>query len=72
MVERSSKTLMIRQAIGTALGLTLTAVPFLLLIPRDNSAESQLSRRVNPRLQHSSLLESNYGLKRNQSNQHQT
>ena len=72
MVERSSKTLMIRQAIGTALGLMLTAVPFLLLIPRDNSAESQLSRRVNPRLQNSSLIETNHGLKRNQSNQRQT
>ena len=31
MVERSSKTLMIRQAIGTALGLSIYAVLFLLL-----------------------------------------
>jgi heme/copper-type cytochrome/quinol oxidase subunit 4 len=36
MVERSSKTLMIKQVIGAALGLMLTAVPFLLLIPRGN------------------------------------
>ena len=48
MVERSSKTLMIRQAIGTALGLTIYAVLFLLLAnspavqqpTRDNRAES--------------------------------
>ena len=80
MVERSSKTLMIRQAIGTALGLSIYAVLFLLLAnspavqqpTRDNSAESQLSSRVNPRLQHSSLIETNHGLKRNQSNQRQT
>jgi len=31
MVERSSKTLMIKQAIGTALGLSIYAVLFLLL-----------------------------------------
>ena len=36
MVERSSKTLMIKQVIGAALGLMLTAVPFLLLIPGGN------------------------------------